>query len=130
LEDGFIVDSADVVFGSCLLLADVAAVLAGFLLEVVFRSLLGWEVDESPMFEECMDADDGADIAWETFPADGGREVFFGVFLPKVDDKVAIEFVEFWGFFKEFSLLVLLEEELREILFLYFVDFAVIKPFG
>lgn len=77
-----------------------------------------------------MDTDDGTDITWETATTDSRREIFFGVLFPKVDDKVTIEAIKFWSFFEEFTLLVLLEKELWEGLFLDLMDLGEIKPFS
>ena len=40
---------------------------------IIFDMFFGGEVDESPVFEEGMDADEAADIACQVLPAEGGR---------------------------------------------------------
>lgn len=52
------------------LLADMACILLGFLKHVTLGMLLGGEVYQTPMFQECMDADYCAYVTRQGFAAD------------------------------------------------------------
>jgi hypothetical protein len=57
--------------------------------------LPGGEVDESPVLQKSVDADDAADVSHECPAAVCGGEVFLYVFAPHADHRVAVVLVEF-----------------------------------
>lgn len=59
-----------------------------------FAVLFGREIDESPIFKEAMNSNNGAYISHQVASAMGRGEMFFYILSPHANHRVAIVFIK------------------------------------